>query len=143
MRNRLRRSGDQGETLLELIIAILILGVCVVAVGSGIAISIKMSDIHRKQAVASEFLHNYAEVIQASSYKSCTSGPVDYSVGLAPPTNSGPWAVTQKRVLYWNGTGFGTPCVDKGLQQVTLELKSADGFVDETIDVIVRNVNAT
>jgi type II secretory pathway pseudopilin PulG len=145
MRNRLRRWDDQGETLLELVMAILILGICVVAIGTGIVLSVKMSDVHRKQAVAQEFLHNYAETTQASTYQPCT-GVGNYATGLPTPPNGGPWAVSQKSVLFWDGASFTSACPasgDKGLEQVTLRLTSNDGFVDETLDVIVRNVNAS
>lgn len=146
MRTRLRRWDDQGETLLELVIAILILGICVVAIGTGIVLSIQISDIHRKQAVAQEFLHNYAETVQGSTYQACSGGSVNYANGLPTPPNGGPWTVSQKSVLFWDGASFSPSCPasgDKGLEQVTLRLVSNDGSVDETLDVIVRNVNAS
>jgi Tfp pilus assembly protein PilV len=144
MRKRLALRGDQGETLLELLVSIVILGVCVVAIGSSITLSILMSDVHRKQSVASEFLHNYAETIQASTYQPCT-GAVNYATSLAVPPNGGPWTLTQKKVQFWNGTSFTSTCPgtgDKGLEQVTLRLQSSDQTVDETLDVIVRNPSA-
>ena len=150
MRARVRFRDEQGETLLELLISIVILGVCVVAVGSMITLSILMSDVHRKQSVAGEFLHNYAETIQASTYQPCTGGSINYTSGLAVPPNGGPWTITQKQVKYWNGSAFQTSCPtpagvpkDMGLEQVTLELRSSDNTVDETLDVIIRNPSAT
>lgn len=144
MRRRRALRSDEGETLLELLISIVILGVCVVAIGSSIALSILMSDVHRKQSVASEFLHNYAETIQASTYQPCT-GPIDYTSSLPVPPNGGPWTITQKNIQYWNGSSFQATCPgsDKGLQQVTLELQSHDNTVDERLDVIVRNPSAS
>jgi Tfp pilus assembly protein PilV len=149
MRKRLALRSDQGETLLELLISIVILGVCVVAIGSSITLSILISDVHRKQSLASEFLHNNAETIQASAYQPCT-GTVNYATGLPVPPNGGPWTVTQKKVQFWNGTSFTSTCPtvlgapkDMGLEQVTLRLQSSDQTVDETLDVIVRNPSAT
>jgi type II secretory pathway pseudopilin PulG len=54
MKTPRRVGGDRGESLLELIVAILILGTCVVAIGTGIALSIKISDVHRGQAIAQQ-----------------------------------------------------------------------------------------
>jgi Tfp pilus assembly protein PilV len=144
MRIRRRLSEEGGETLLELVISIMILGVCVVAIGSAIAMSVMMSDVHRKQSVASEFLRNYAETVQASSYQPCT-GTVNYATGLPTPPNGGTWTISQKTALFWNGSAFTSICPlggDKGLEQVTLRLQSGN-TVDETIDVIVRNPTAS
>jgi len=143
-----RVADDRGETLLELVISIMILGVCVVAIGSGIALSVLMSDVHRKQSVASEFLHNYAETLRGSTYLTCSGATppnyvTTYNTNLPLPPNGGPWTLTQKKVQFWDGSQFQPACASKGLEQVTLELSSNDQTVDETIDVIVRDPNAT
>ena len=57
MNARHRVEGERGETLLELLVSITILGVCVVAIASGIAVSVRISAIHRSQATASDWLH--------------------------------------------------------------------------------------
>ena len=130
---------DRGETLLELVIAILIAGVCVIAVGSGIALSIKISTIHRQQAIAGQYLHDDAELLRSVTYQPCSSAP-NYATGLPAPTTDGPWTLSQSAIKYWDGTTFGSACpaVDLGLAQVTLRLRTANGLVDETLDVIVR-----
>ena len=43
---------DRGETLLELLIAVVIMGVAVVAVVAALVNSVQLSDVHRKQATA-------------------------------------------------------------------------------------------
>ncbi len=142
-RSHARDDPEQGETLLELIIAIAILGVCVVAIGSGIALSVTISAIHRKQAVAQDSLHNYAELLQ-SSYTPCTSTTTpNYarSLGqLTPPGFSAPSVV----VDYWLPTQatFTDACPpggDTGLQQVTLTLVSTAGNVSQSLIVDVRS----
>src|SRR4051812_50183943 len=104
MRRRLPVDGERGDTLLELIIAIAILGVCVVAIGAGITLSVKTSSIHKDQATAQAFLHNYAETIQ-SSYTACTGGsaPNYVSIGpLARPDAS--WSNPTATVKFWDAT---------------------------------------
>jgi type II secretory pathway pseudopilin PulG len=143
---RLRRldRDDAGESLLELVVTIAIVGVCVVAIGAGMALSIKMSSIHRAQSTADAFLHNYAETLQGQ-YTACTAGSVpNYAAGLAPPSTDGLNAPTAT-VTYWNATtlswGTGTSCPgtgDPGLQRVALSVASADGFVSESLVVILR-----
>jgi prepilin-type N-terminal cleavage/methylation domain-containing protein len=49
---RLPRDSSSGETLVELLVAMSILGVAVVALVSGIGTSVLVSDVHRKEATA-------------------------------------------------------------------------------------------
>jgi Tfp pilus assembly protein PilE len=139
VRARRRIDSESGETLLELVVAIAILGVCVVAIGSAIVLSIKMSAIHRAQATADDFLHNYAESLH---YSACSGGtPPNYVALASLPTPNG-FATPQATVKFWNGTAFASstcPGTDPGLQQVTLTLNSTDGFVSESLVTIVRN----
>jgi type II secretory pathway pseudopilin PulG len=145
MKRRHRVEGERGESLLELIIAITILGVCVVAVASGIAVSIKVSAIHRDQATASAFLHNYAETLQGA-YQDCATAGAYNTASLLPPPTSGGFNSPQVVVTYWNGSTFsasGTTCSDAtpkdpGLQQVTLTLSTTNLQVSESLVVVLR-----
>ncbi len=78
--------------------AIMILGVCVVAIGSGIALSVTISAVHRNQATAQDSLRNYAETLQ-NSYTPCTATSTpNYATSLvAPPGFAAPTVV----VDYW------------------------------------------
>src|SRR5690242_6225411 len=99
MRKWLERLEDRGETLIELALTIAIVGICAVAIGAGMAASIKISDIHRKQAIASEYLHNYGEALQSPSvYQPCSGASTpDYSAAAiaaaGTPPDGGPWTV--------------------------------------------------
>lgn len=138
-----RPRGEAGETLLELLISIVILAVCVAAIGGGVVISVKTSRIHKEQSIAQQYLKNYAESI-ANSYTACSgSTPPNYvSVGsfATPPGFSPPTAV----VNYWvSGTATWStttacPGTDPGLQRVLLSLNSVDTFVAEKLIVVVR-----
>ena len=150
-RRRWHRRGDgrdRGETLLELIVAITILGVCVVAIGSGIAMSITVSALHRNQANAQAALHNYAETLPGL-YQPCTAPvlPLTYYAQqlsqLAPPGFAPPKVLA---VLYWNPVagsfyqGSGCPNgTDYGLEQVTLQLVSTSKTVSESLVVDLRS----
>ena len=59
-------AAERGETLLELLIAVVILGVVVVAVVGGFATATITSDIHRKQSTAGAYAKDYAEAIQTA-----------------------------------------------------------------------------
>jgi type II secretory pathway pseudopilin PulG len=153
MKMRRRLEGDEGETLLELVVAITILGVCVVAVASGIALSVMVSDIHRKQTTAGAYVRSYAEAVESSvatsGYVDCaTSSTVSYlaPAGFSLPSNNG-YRATIRSVRYWNGSQFTAGCSspDKGLQELTLEVSSTDTpqRANEQLVVVVRKPCAT
>jgi Tfp pilus assembly protein PilV len=139
--NGLRGRGrDDGETLIEILLSITILGICVVGLGAAIAFAVKVSGIHRGQAQASQYLHNYAETLQ-SDYKPCAANPsaayVSDLARLGTPTG---FNAPTADVAVWNGTSFRSACLnpDLGLQRVTLHLASTDGHVNESLVVVIR-----
>jgi type II secretory pathway pseudopilin PulG len=139
--NGLRRRGrDDGETLIEMLLSITILGICVVGLGAAIAFAVRASGIHRGQAEASRFLHNYAETLQ-SEYTPCTNGnpATAYVADLAPLGTPTGYSAPAADVAYWNGTSFGSACRDLGLQRVTLTLASTAGQGDESLVVVIRD----
>jgi type II secretory pathway pseudopilin PulG len=135
-------NGDRGETLLELVVAIAILGVSIVAVGAGVVMSVKMSAIHRNQATAAAALHNFAETV-AGAYQGCGgSTPPNYPalLSLAPPAG---FSTPTATVKFWDpaASSFSArscPPSDPGLQQVTLNLATNDQLVSESLVVVVR-----
>jgi type II secretory pathway pseudopilin PulG len=146
VRTRLAADGERGETLLELIIAIAILGVCVVAIGAGITLSVKISSIHKDQATAQAFLHNYAETLQ-SSYSPCSGGIAPNYVTIASLVRpDASWSNPTATVKFWDPTAAAfnsatCPGTDPNLQQVTVKLVTTDGLVSESLVVVVRSTS--
>ena len=138
---RVRWGDDRGETLVELLVAMLIMGTAVVAVVGGLATAIIMSDVHRKQAVIAAKLSEYAAAISngvatTPGYRECPGSP------SYPSYNAGTgYTADPIEVSYWDGSAFVTTCPaggDTGVQRVTLRIHSNDGRVTRSMDIIIR-----
>ena len=146
MRRRLQRLRDRGETLIELVVALGVLGVCVIAIGTTVALSVKVSSVHRFQATAQAFLHNYAETIQGT-YTACSGGvaPNYVSIDSLAAPNAG-FNAPSATVKFWDPATSSfdltsCPATDPGLQQVTLTLSTPDGTVNEALETVVRSTS--
>ncbi|MDQ1722160.1 MAG: hypothetical protein QOI26_1894 [Pseudonocardiales bacterium] len=133
---------DRGETLLELLIALSIMSIAVVAIVGGLLAGVAVSDIHRKQSTAGAAVRDYAENVEkyvaGTGYTSCAA-PSAYApaaVGFTAPTGYTAAAIT---VRYWSGTAWvASPCTDVGLQQLTVQVASSDTRATERLVVVLR-----
>ncbi|TDD60100.1 type II secretion system protein [Kribbella antibiotica] len=131
---------ERGESLLELVVAIALMGVAIVAVMAGLTTTVLMSDIQRKEATAVSTVRNYAEALQSyvanGHYVSCAT---TYAVpGFAVPEGFTAKVVSGS-VQYWTGALWLPLCLpDRGLQRVRVSVASTDGRAGQTLDVILR-----
>jgi Tfp pilus assembly protein PilV len=135
------RRGDRGETLLELVVAMTIMAVGVVAVTGGITLALLVSDVHRKQAVAAAYARDYAEAVESAvaggGYQANCSPA--YPATVAVPSGFSPPVVTA--VSFWNGSAFPPTCSvagDQGVQRLTVRVSSSDGRAAESLVLVVR-----
>ena len=132
---------DRGETLVELLVSVTILGLAGVALIAGLSSAVVISDVHRKQTTAGATVRNYAEAIETAvrttGYQaSCTPA---YAAGFAGP--AGFSAPTVAAVSFWNGSSFPTACdpaTDQGAQRLVLQVSSVDGRATERLAIVVR-----
>jgi type II secretory pathway pseudopilin PulG len=144
--HRRRRGDDRGESLIELIFTVGIMGTAVVALLAGLATAIRISDIHRKQAAAGAQVRTFAEAVERAvngsptSYVDCAL-PGAYESVFAAESGYRRNAV---EIWYWipataEWEDERVRCgPDSGVQRVTLEVRSDDGRAVESIDVIIR-----
>lgn len=75
---------DRGETLVEIVITILIIGIAVTALVSGLASSAAAGGAHRLNVSSDTTMRNYAEATKAAA-QSCIAGAA-FTAEYTPPT---------------------------------------------------------
>jgi type II secretory pathway pseudopilin PulG len=138
MGGRLR--DDRGESLIELLVTVVIMGFTMVAVVGGLLTAVQMSDVHRKQTNAGVVAQRLAEGVAQAAYVNCAAG---YPTAGVP---SGYTATVGVRYwdAAWNAGSTASPwktacpSPDQGVQQVTVRVASGDGRATEQAVVVVR-----
>ena len=133
---------ERGETLIEVLVAVIILSTAIVALVGGIALAVRVSDIHRKQATAGAAVRAFAEVLETrvaatpTGYVDTTCAtPASYTGIYTAPSG---YTAEVTAVKFWSGSAFVATCPDKGVQLVSLRVASNDGRASETLDVVLR-----
>lgn len=148
LERRLSRSkSDAGVTLIETLVALSILAIAGVAIMAGLQLTVKSSDIHRKQSTGGSAVRTYAEAIEKyldndANYVRC-AGAGAYApatVGYTVPTGYTASA-SAAQPLDGNGSVITTgtcPSRDKGVQRLTLTVVSSDSRATERLTIVVR-----
>ena len=142
-------SPDSGFTLVEVLIAVVIMGIAFAALLGGMATSTLTSDIHRKQALAAALLSQAAESVKddnrnAYSNAACTGVAVynPYTGVSLPPgwaLAAGYQPIKVLSVQYWDGATFQPTCtLGEKLQLIRLKVASPDGRAEESVGVVKR-----
>ncbi|MFE5862816.1 prepilin-type N-terminal cleavage/methylation domain-containing protein [Streptomyces virginiae] len=130
-----RPRGEEGETLVEVLVAVVLIGVAFVAVLGGLGTAVISSVTQQKVTGADSVVRSAAEKIISTPYVSCADG-------YATPTPPAGYTVTVE-IEYWDGVGaFGRPCptTDTGVQKITLTVHSTGPHPagDATLEVVKR-----
>lgn len=122
------RGTEAGETLVEVLVAIAILGIAAVAILAGLTLSVKSSDIQRKEATGGSYVRSLAEAVEnyvsstSNHYQSCAgAGYYTGKVSLTLPTG---YTTSQNAAQVWNGSNWVSCGSDKGVQRVMLTVTS-------------------
>ncbi|MFE2268367.1 type II secretion system protein [Streptomyces lavendulae] len=130
-----RPRGEEGETLIEVLVSVVLMGVAFVTIFGGIGTAIISSVRQQKVTGADSVVRSAAEEVVGDPYVSCAGG---YGTPTPPPG----YTVTVT-VEYWDGVGaFATACpaADTGVQKVTLTVRSTGPHPvrDATLEVVKR-----
>jgi prepilin-type N-terminal cleavage/methylation domain-containing protein len=104
------RRDESGISLIELLIAIAILGIAIVVIVAGMGTSIIGSDRHRKEVDATSVLLSAAEQVKSSATPHITCANTTSYLAPARSVNLPPgWttnAITIPAIAYWDGASF-------------------------------------
>ena len=98
----MRTTDDRGETLLEIVLTIIIIGITITALVSGLATASSAANSHRANVTSDAVMRNFAEAAKLASRR-CTSGapltidyspPEGYVVAVSPETPQCPAVFT-------------------------------------------------
>ncbi|QIK75136.1 prepilin-type N-terminal cleavage/methylation domain-containing protein [Nocardioides piscis] len=134
---------DRGETLVELVVAIAIIGIAAAAILEGLLVGIQTSVMHRNDASGGAYVRSFAEAIQTdvdtNGYKTCANAQSGYALVTVRDLPAG-YTKTVTAVQSWNGSAWG-PCTTDGLQRLDLKVTTTGDALhraDERLTVILR-----
>jgi type II secretory pathway pseudopilin PulG len=138
---------DRGETLVELLVTVTIVGTAVVALLGAVAAAVGASALDRRQVQAQSVLRTWGERIAAvddAGYGDCRSASAVAATTPAPSPLPAGFTASVAGVDYWTGTAFAAGCTsgsDPGLRvvhlRVTADQQLYPGFTQD-LDVVVR-----
>ena len=141
-----RLARDQsGLSLVETLIAVMILGITFISILTAMTAAIMSSQLHRRQARTHLVLRNYAEWIKPSDpsksdFHKCDTDPADAKSAYQSDTAArypAPAASYKVTVTAADSSAFPPDLRDK-VCLLTLEGSTGDGQVTETVDIVKR-----
>ena len=140
-------SGDSGDTLIEVLIALAVLGISAASLLLAFATSISASSQHRNLAVSDSILRSAAETIYSAIQSNvvplaCSTTAATYQseisayTSLVPSIWSSYYQVSITNVAYWTGSGFSSSACTPGYpQQLSVQVSGLGGTWDEYLVV--------
>jgi Tfp pilus assembly protein PilV len=160
---RRRASFERGDSLIEVLITVSIVGLGVVAIMTAVGATLQLSGTNRVGAHADQLLVRYAENLSGVPYEACTAGSTPYAgaaTSAIPSSNlpdgitvgapgtaaaqSNAFELSIHSVSYWNGdvspATFSSTCPssDLGSQELNLLVHAGNGSLDRTVTIVKR-----
>ena len=144
---RVRTCDDasRGDTLVEVLLAVLIVGLSASALLLTFSEGITMSGVHRRLSTTDIDARAFADKLSADiDARSLPYTPCAAAAAYSAPPGFAPTAgdtVSITAVKYWDGAAFGTSCsasTDTGIQRLDVTVTNTDTRATRVVQVIVR-----
>lgn len=150
LRRDARRDRDAGVTLVELLIAVVLLGTGVAAMLTALTVTISATATERDHANAHAWLQSAADTLYRSERMDCTENTLAeieaaYQLVLDSSEDPEGWHAVGglieivSPVLFWDGDQYQGVCYDDqniNLQLITIQVSNPDGKIVETVQVV-------
>jgi Tfp pilus assembly protein PilV len=157
-------AGDRGETLIEILVTIILMGLAVVGILAGTITALRISDANARRThtgnTAQSFAEELKQPVQGMEYIPCAKpapSTPHYPAYSGTLPSGATYTATIADIKYVNAipTGGGvatwtSACTvaagtDSGLQRITLEVEVANvaGTTTETLTVVKRDARCT
>ncbi len=143
------RHRDAGLSLVEVLVAVVLLGMTGTAVLGAMATSITGSAVSRTHAAGLVWLQSSSDYLSTTPYIGCAPGSealvaAGYRAQLqqaAAPRSTLSWPQANltvvEPVLFWSGGGFGPTCnTGSGIQQITVQVRGTARAQTVTLVVV-------
>ncbi len=121
----MRARGDGGETLIEILLTIVIVGLTITALISSLATAGNAGNVQRISVQADVVMRNYAEATKAAAQKDCVVETDTYSVVYVAPPD-------------FSATGAGNDCPSALTPRLLTLTVTGPLGLEETMEVRVR-----
>ena len=130
--------GDAGETLLETLVTVTILGIAVVALLAGIGATLRLSSTHRDLANADVVLDIGAEAVRGATPPTCSALTVaSYQPAITAITTTLPSGWTTSRLTITGATCDNASTLK--LQTITVKATAPGSTANEFVSVVRRS----
>lgn len=136
---------DDGFSLIEVLVAVALLGIAVAAILGGMMTSLLATDVHRKQATGETVLRSYAEATKSHAQANYAPCATTYTPAYTAP--AGFSATTPVPVSYRSGATWvnasetplsGCTATSDVVQMLDITVASDDGRSVESTQIVVR-----
>jgi Tfp pilus assembly protein PilV len=131
-----RVTDDRGSSLIEVMVAVIVLGTAAIAAVGALYTSIAVSGTHRDQTTAATVARDYTERIAGAPDLDCSSAAGTYGSYAGAVDIPTGYTASVGPIESWTGSSWGA-CVTDKLQRVTVVATSDDGVSENSV-VVVR-----
>jgi len=143
-RDQRPRLDDRGDTLVEVLLAIVVIALAATAILGAFTTAITASAVHRNGASLTTIMKSYVEdaifEIQLQPSPLFSSCATSYTLSSAPTPPTG-YTVSITSIQYWNGSDFGSTCTAGSLAPQLVTITGNGPNITSTLSFVVSSTS--